>query len=96
MFNFQFQNCRLNNNDGKDIRLTSPSGHATQRLMSPALRVVSLNDHRVSSPSDSDIRVHSPSKNMRFYVERAPFYSFDFEISFIRLTFPILRLLDIL
>nr|XP_033196497.1 uncharacterized protein LOC117160127 isoform X7 [Bombus vancouverensis nearcticus]XP_033196498.1 uncharacterized protein LOC117160127 isoform X7 [Bombus vancouverensis nearcticus]XP_033196499.1 uncharacterized protein LOC117160127 isoform X7 [Bombus vancouverensis nearcticus] len=50
----------LNNNDGKDIRLTSPSGHATQRLMSPALRVVSLNDHRVSSPSDSDIRVHSP------------------------------------
>ncbi|XP_006613424.1 uncharacterized protein LOC102677612 isoform X4 [Apis dorsata] len=50
------------NNDGKDIRLTSPGGHATQRLMSPAgaLRVVSMNDHRVSSPSDSDIRVHSP------------------------------------
>ncbi|XP_061932538.1 uncharacterized protein LOC108000905 isoform X4 [Apis cerana] len=50
------------NNDGKDVRLTSPGGHATQRLMSPAgaLRVVSMNDHRVSSPSDSDIRVHSP------------------------------------
>ncbi|XP_017752141.1 PREDICTED: uncharacterized protein LOC108545174 isoform X2 [Eufriesea mexicana] len=52
----------LNNNDGKDMRLTSPSSLNTQRLMSPAgaLRVVSLNDHRVSSPSDSDIRVHSP------------------------------------
>ncbi|CAK9804408.1 Pleckstrin homology domain-containing family A member 7 [Anthophora plagiata] len=52
----------LNNGEGKDLRLTSPSGHSTQRLMSPAgaLRVVSLNDHRVSSPSDSDIRVHSP------------------------------------
>ncbi|XP_006570580.2 uncharacterized protein LOC408874 isoform X6 [Apis mellifera] len=51
-----------NNNDGKEIRLTSPGGHATQRLMSPAgaLRVISMNDHRVSSPSDSDIRVHSP------------------------------------
>ncbi|XP_054014610.1 uncharacterized protein LOC128895750 isoform X2 [Hylaeus anthracinus] len=52
----------LNNNEGKDLRLTSPSGHSTQRLMSPAgaLRVVSLNDHRVSSPSENDIRVHSP------------------------------------
>ncbi|XP_076626292.1 uncharacterized protein LOC143344276 isoform X2 [Colletes latitarsis] len=52
----------LNNNEGKDPRLTSPSGHSTQRLISPAaaLRVVSLNDHRVSSPSDNDIRVHSP------------------------------------
>lgn len=64
--------CRLNNtnNDGKDIRLTSPGGHATQRLMSPAgaLRVVSMNDHRVSSPSDSDIRVHSPSKKIYPYI----------------------------
>ncbi|XP_076231490.1 uncharacterized protein LOC143177465 [Calliopsis andreniformis] len=52
----------LNNNEGKNLRLTSPSGHSSQRMISPAgaLRVVTLNDHRVSSPSDSDIRVHSP------------------------------------
>ncbi|XP_076664328.1 uncharacterized protein LOC143366817 isoform X3 [Andrena cerasifolii] len=52
----------LNNGEGKDLRLTSPSGHSTQRLISPAgaLRVVALNDHRVSSPSESDIRIHSP------------------------------------
>ncbi|CAL7945512.1 unnamed protein product [Xylocopa violacea] len=46
------------------IRLTSPSGHSTaQRLTSPAghLKVVSLNEQlRVSSPSDSDVRIHSP------------------------------------
>ncbi|KAG7204362.1 hypothetical protein KM043_004810 [Ampulex compressa] len=54
----------VNNNEGKDVRLTSPGGHSTQRLISPAghLRVVSLSDHRVSSPSDSEIRVHSPSE----------------------------------
>nr|XP_012140621.1 PREDICTED: uncharacterized protein LOC100876690 isoform X1 [Megachile rotundata] len=57
----------INSNEGKDLRLTSPGGHSTQRLISPAgaLRVVSLNDHRVSSPSDSDIRIHSPiERNM--------------------------------
>nr|XP_034196120.1 uncharacterized protein LOC117611843 isoform X7 [Osmia lignaria] len=57
----------INSNEGKDQRLTSPGGHSNQRLISPAgaLRVVSLNDHRVSSPSDSDIRIHSPiERNM--------------------------------
>ncbi|XP_018353508.1 PREDICTED: uncharacterized protein LOC108755157 isoform X2 [Trachymyrmex septentrionalis] len=51
-------------NDMRDLRLASPSGHSTQRLISPIghLRVTSLNDHRVSSPSDSEIRVHSPSE----------------------------------
>lgn len=45
----------------KDLRLASPGGHS-QRLISPVghLQVASLNDHRVSS--DSEIRVHSPSK----------------------------------
>ncbi|XP_029045417.2 uncharacterized protein LOC114877236 isoform X4 [Osmia bicornis bicornis] len=57
----------INSSEGKDQRLTSPGGHSNQRLISPAgaLRVVSLNDHRVSSPSDSDIRIHSPiERNM--------------------------------
>ncbi|XP_071558758.1 uncharacterized protein [Temnothorax nylanderi] len=51
-------------NDMRDLRLASPGGHSTQRLISPIghLRVASLNDHRVSSPSDSEIRVHSPSE----------------------------------
>ncbi|XP_011705953.1 PREDICTED: uncharacterized protein LOC105461165 [Wasmannia auropunctata] len=51
-------------NDMRDLRLASPGGHSTQRLISPIghLRVTSLNDHRVSSPSDSEIRVHSPSE----------------------------------
>lgn len=55
---------RVTGNEMKDLRLTSPGGHSTQRLISPVghLRVASLNDHRVSSPSDSEIRVHSPSK----------------------------------
>ncbi|XP_050458897.1 uncharacterized protein LOC126855359 isoform X3 [Cataglyphis hispanica] len=51
-------------NEMRDLRLASPSGHSTQRLISPVghLRVASLNDHRVSSPSDSEIYVHSPSE----------------------------------
>lgn len=57
-------NFRVTGNDMRDLRLASPGGHSTQRLISPIghLRVSSLNDHRVSSPSDSEIRVHSPSK----------------------------------
>lgn len=57
-------NFRVTGNDVRDLRLASPGGHSTQRLISPIghLRVASLNDHRVSSPSDSEIRVHSPSK----------------------------------
>ncbi|XP_026828633.1 uncharacterized protein LOC105277793 isoform X4 [Ooceraea biroi] len=51
-------------NEMRDLRLASPGGHSTQRLISPIghLRVAPLNDHRVSSPSDSEIRVHSPSE----------------------------------
>ncbi|EFN70178.1 hypothetical protein EAG_01495 [Camponotus floridanus] len=51
-------------NEMRDLRLASPSGHSTQRMISPVghLRVASLNDHRVSSPSDSEIHVHSPSE----------------------------------
>ncbi|XP_029163107.1 uncharacterized protein LOC114934598 isoform X3 [Nylanderia fulva] len=51
-------------NEMRDLRLASPSGHSTQRLISPVghLRVASLNDHRVSSPSDSEIHVHSPNE----------------------------------
>ncbi|XP_039302148.1 uncharacterized protein LOC105199142 isoform X3 [Solenopsis invicta] len=54
----------VSGNDMRDLRLASPGGHSTQRLISPIghLRVASLNDHRVSSPSDSEIRVHSPSE----------------------------------
>lgn len=57
-------NFRVTGNEMRDLRLASPSGHSTQRLISPVghLRVASLNDHRVSSPSDSEIHVHSPSK----------------------------------
>lgn len=57
-------NFRVIGNDMRDLRLASPGGHSTQRLISPIghLRVSALNDHRVSSPSDSEIRVHSPSK----------------------------------
>ncbi|XP_067214644.1 uncharacterized protein kmr isoform X3 [Linepithema humile] len=54
----------ITSSEMRDLRLASPGGHSTQRLISPIghLRVASLNDHRVSSPSDSEIRVHSPSE----------------------------------
>lgn len=58
------QISRITSSEMRDLRLASPGGHSTQRLISPIghLWVSSLNDHRVSSPSDSEIRVHSPSK----------------------------------
>lgn len=57
-------NFRVTGNEMRDLRLASPGGHSGQRLISPIghLRVAPLNDHRVSSPSDSEIRVHSPSE----------------------------------
>ncbi|KAK2581105.1 hypothetical protein KPH14_007925 [Odynerus spinipes] len=53
---------QTNNNEMKDYKVSSPSGHQTQRLHASTghLRVMGLNDHRISSPSDNEIQVHSP------------------------------------
>lgn len=78
-------NFRVTGNDMRDLRLASPGGHSTQRLMSPIghLRVTSLNDHRVSSPSDGEIRVHSPSKfSFVSIIYRSAWYSASGGVSF--------------
>ncbi|KAI4487873.1 hypothetical protein M0802_011761 [Mischocyttarus mexicanus] len=54
--------AQTNNNDMKNLKLLSPNSHPTQRLHSSSghLRVIDLTDHRISSPSDNEIQVHSP------------------------------------
>lgn len=53
---------QTNNNEMKDLKVSSPGSHQAQRLHGSTghLRVIGLNDHRISSPSENEIQVHSP------------------------------------
>ncbi|XP_014612903.1 PREDICTED: uncharacterized protein LOC106791629 isoform X4 [Polistes canadensis] len=54
--------AQTNNNEMKNLKLLSSNNHPTQRLHSSSghLRVIDLTEHRISSPSDNEIQVHSP------------------------------------